>query len=211
MGGAVLTVQQANHATFDGVAFLGWSGVETNFPRPDGGRLTWPMPPRGADLRAFLADVPARLGPTEDQLRFCFHWPDPTNDLIERDLASYRPGSDVVRGDAASPWGSATIPLFSMTILGAGAVAREAAALHVPVLVACGARDVVPDPWLEPSAYRGSRDVSVFVVPDMAHMHNFAATREMLWRRIADFARGVSAPRARRPPRPSGGRTDPGS
>src|SRR5207247_1246243 len=32
MGGCLLTVQQANHRTFDGVGFLGWSGIETNFP-----------------------------------------------------------------------------------------------------------------------------------------------------------------------------------
>ena len=33
-----------------------------------------------------------------------------------------------------------------------------------------------------------SRDVSVFVVERMAHMHNFAQTREMLWQRLERFA-----------------------
>lgn len=32
MGGCLLTVQQARHRSFDGVAFLGWSGIYTNFP-----------------------------------------------------------------------------------------------------------------------------------------------------------------------------------
>jgi alpha-beta hydrolase superfamily lysophospholipase len=71
-----------------------------------------------------------------------------------------------------------------------GAVAAEAAAIEVPVLVGCGERDTVPDPWMEPSAYRGSRDVAVFVVERMAHMHNFARTREHLWERLDRFADG---------------------
>jgi pimeloyl-ACP methyl ester carboxylesterase len=212
MGGCVLTVHQANHATFDGVALLGWSGLATNFPARDGGRLIWSMPPRGTDLRAFLADAPELHGPTDDELRYCFHWPDEDPALMERDLVAYRPGTDMVRGDAATPWGSATIPLCTITLLNPGAVASEAAAIDVPVLVACGERDVLPDPWLEPSAYRSSRDVSVVVVERMAHMHNFARTRETLWRRTADFARAVSrAPRAPRPPRRTGARTGPRS
>ncbi|WP_322751422.1 MULTISPECIES: hypothetical protein [unclassified Frankia] len=40
MGGCLLAVQQANHRTFDDVAFLGWSGIYTNFPAPDGSRIT---------------------------------------------------------------------------------------------------------------------------------------------------------------------------
>jgi pimeloyl-ACP methyl ester carboxylesterase len=73
-----------------------------------------------------------------------------------------------------------------------GAVAKEARAIDVPVLVGCGEIDVVPDPWAEPSSYRGSRDVSVFVVPRMCHMHNFARTRELLWERLAHFAQSVA-------------------
>jgi alpha-beta hydrolase superfamily lysophospholipase len=70
-----------------------------------------------------------------------------------------------------------------------GSVAREAATIDVPVLVASGEVDVIPDPWVEPTAYRGSSDVSVVVVSRMAHMHNFARTRTQLWERIAAFAR----------------------
>jgi len=43
----------------------------------------------------------------------------------------------------------------------------------------------------EPTAYRSSSDVSVAVIPRMAHMHNFASTRELLWARIAAFAESV--------------------
>jgi pimeloyl-ACP methyl ester carboxylesterase len=189
MGGCLLTIQQANHRTFDGVAFLGWSGRFTNFPARDGGRAVFPMPTRGTDLRAIAADVLGVVAPNEEQFRYCFHWPDEEPELMEPDLASYRPYSDVVRGDDETPWGSATVPPCAITMMTEGSVAQEAAVIDVPVLVASGERDVVPDPWAEPSAYRGSSDVSIFVVPRMAHMHNFARTRARLWNRIARFAR----------------------
>jgi hypothetical protein len=68
----------------------------------------------------------------------------------------------------------------------------------VPVLVAVGERDVVPNPWLEPSAYRSSPDIGVFVCPRMAHMHNFADTRQEFWVRIHAWGTGVAAMRALR-------------
>jgi hypothetical protein len=33
----LLTFQQANHATFDGIGLLGWSVIHENMPSPDGG------------------------------------------------------------------------------------------------------------------------------------------------------------------------------
>jgi pimeloyl-ACP methyl ester carboxylesterase len=191
MGGCLLTVHQANHATFDAVVLLGWSGIFTNFPAPDGGRITYPMPPRGTDLRPVADQVLGVVAPDEDQFRFCFHWPDEESELMEADLASYRPYSGVARGDETTSWGSATVPACAVTMMTEGAVAGEAARIDVPVLVGCGERDTIPDPWTEPTAYRGSSDVSVVVVPRMAHMHNFARTRTVLWDRIANFADGV--------------------
>ena len=75
-----------------------------------------------------------------------------------------------------------------MAMTSPGYVAAEAAVIDVPVLMAMGERDVVPIPMDEPRAFKKARDVSVFVVPRMAHMHNFASTREMLWARLAAWA-----------------------
>jgi pimeloyl-ACP methyl ester carboxylesterase len=192
MGGCLLTVQQANHRTFDGVAFLGWSGIFTNFPSGSGERIVYRMPPRGTDLRAVADEVLGVVAPTPEQFRYCFHWPDEDGQLLEADLASYVPYSDVVRGDENTPWGSASIPACAVTMMTEGSVAGEAAAIDVPVLCASGERDVVPDPWSEPTAYRSSRDVSILVVPRMAHMHNFSHNRQLLWTRIAAFAQATS-------------------
>jgi alpha-beta hydrolase superfamily lysophospholipase len=193
MGGCLLTVQQANHETFDGVALLGWSGVSTNFPAPDGSRLQYPMPARGTDLRPIAETIFAAVSPDDAHFRFCFHWPDEDPALMEADLTSYRPYTGRVRGDEATPWGSATVPACAITMMTPGSVAAEAAAITVPVLVACGERDVNPDPWAEPTAYRGTRDVSMRVIPRMAHMHNFAQTRAELWKAIEHFVLGVEA------------------
>src|SRR5436305_1309458 len=135
------------------------------------------MPPRGADLRPIAEQVLGVVAPDDSHFRFCFHWPDEEPELMETDLASYHPYSDTVRGDASTPWGSATVPACAITMMTEGSVAQEAAVIDVPVLVACGERDVVPDPWAESGAYRGTPRVSLAVVPRMAHMHNFARTR----------------------------------
>jgi pimeloyl-ACP methyl ester carboxylesterase len=193
MGGCLLTVQQARHRSFDGVAMLGWSGIFTNFPAPDGTRITYPMPPRGTDLRPIASQVLGVVAPDDSHYRYCFHWPDEEPELMEADLATYRPYSDAVRGDQSTPWGSSTIPACAVTMMTEGSVREEAAAIEVPVLSASGERDVVPDPWVEPSAYRSSRLVMLAVIEGMAHMHNFARTRTTLWDVIDSFARAVQA------------------
>ncbi|MFE9320726.1 alpha/beta hydrolase [Nocardia sp. NPDC052278] len=197
MGGCLLTVQQANHHTFDGVAFLGWSGIYTNFPAPDGSRVDYPMPPRGTDLRPIADQVLGPTSPDDSHYRFCFHWPDEEPELLEADLASFRPYSGVVRGDESTPWGSATIPACAITMMTDGAVSAEAAAIDVPVLVASGERDTLPAPWAEPTAYRGTRDITVKIVPRMAHMHNFARTRTEFWDAIEGFAGRVPPKKTR--------------
>jgi pimeloyl-ACP methyl ester carboxylesterase len=191
MGGCLLTVQQANHETFDGIGVLGWSGLYTNFPAPDGSRFEYPLPARGTDLRPIADQVLGVVAPDDAQMRFCFHWPDVDPALMEPDLASYHPYTETKRGDEATPWGSATVPACAVTMMTPGSVAVEAAKIEVPVLVGCGERDTVPDPWAEPSAYRGTRNITVRVIPQMAHMHNFATTRRELWTAIENFASGV--------------------
>jgi pimeloyl-ACP methyl ester carboxylesterase len=69
-----------------------------------------------------------------------------------------------------------------------GVVTDDAAAIAVPILLACGRHEAVPDPLAEPAAYRRSRLVTVSVVEDLAHVHNLSANRTVLWDQISDFA-----------------------
>ena len=53
--------------------------------------------------------------------------------------------------------------------------------IESPVFLGWGDVDVSAEPHVEPSAYPRSRHVTLSVVDQMAHMHNFADTRELLW------------------------------
>jgi len=48
----------------------------------------------------------------------------------------------------------------------------------------------------ELAAFQSARDLAQFVAPKMAHMHNFAGTRELLWKRIDAFVAQVAALKA---------------
>lgn len=84
------------------------------------------------------------------------------------------------------------MPMCAVLMMSPGYIAEEAAAVEVPVLIGAGERDTLPDPHAEPAAFRKARDVSLYVVPRMAHMHNFASTRVLMWDRIADWSRMVA-------------------
>jgi pimeloyl-ACP methyl ester carboxylesterase len=65
------------------------------------------------------------------------------------------------------------------------------AQIDVPVLIALGERDISPDPHADVASFPSSNDVSLSVVPRMAHMHNFASTRRLLWDRLEHWMAGV--------------------
>jgi len=177
MGGCLLIVTQALHRTFDAVGVLGFSAIHTVLPSPGGAVDVAAVDRDEADLT--VAADNAHLG---DSVPFAwvFHWDDVPPAIVAQDVG---PGYPQRQGPVP-PWGSATIPPAAITMLTPGVVAAEAAGVEVPVLVAVGQRDVVPDPRAEPTAYRSSPDITVHVVPTMAHMHNLASSRARLWARV---------------------------
>lgn len=66
--------------------------------------------------------------------------------------------------------------------------ARE---IDVPVFLAFGARDTSPDPRAEAALYPRSPDVTTFVLPDSAHCHVLAATRQLFFDRIASWGESL--------------------
>jgi hypothetical protein len=113
--------------------------------------------------------------------RFAFHWED-----VPEAYAGAEGGAL-----ASAYWLSATTPNAGGGLV-PGHLSSKAATLTVPVLVGMGERDVCQDPLREVAAYMSSRDVSYFVVPRMAHMHNFAGTRTMMWKRLSAFIAQVA-------------------
>ncbi|UXJ50216.1 alpha/beta hydrolase [Pseudomonas citronellolis] len=190
MGGCITINMQGRHSTFDGIAPLGYSALHTVLPqRSEEDRL------RGMQGHLMHGQRPLEeisveaSSETVVDFVYPFHWEDVPPDILAADMDGGYP-----MRRTAPRFGSLTVPPCAVTMMTPGVVKAEAAAIKVPVLVAMGARDVCPEPHREPTAYPGSNDVSLFIVPHMAHMHNFAGTRRQLWSYIESWARRVCAP-----------------
>lgn len=198
MGGCMTIVQQGRHHSYDGIAVLGYSAVHTAVGLPFGYRLALPWVPRDinpasgttvvsrpkakemAALMALAAQVGGTGGETPPLMGYCFHYDDVDPALVKADLDDFP-----TRGGNVPAWASGTLPQsVASWCMSPGAVASEAAAVDVPVLVAMGERDVVADPRGELRAYASASSVDFYVCPRMGHMHNFASTRELFWQRI---------------------------
>lgn len=206
MGGCFLIVCQGQHAVFDGVGVLGYSAIHTMVPSRPGTPPT-PMPwmPRTSTAARPIVlnpEVIAAAGTTavtgeesleeasqmaEHPWRWAFHYDDEPADVVDLDM-----GAGI--GDAHLPeWRSATTPPCAIQMVCPGTVAAEAAAIRSPVYIGVGERDVVADAHAEPRAYFSSSDITVSITERMAHMHNFAHTREKLWSGLHHWGNGVAA------------------
>ncbi len=175
MGGCLTIVLQGTDPCFDAVAILGFSAIHTTMPLRDGHAL--PLDPETQEVD------PSAL---RDALRWAFFSTDVPPAIVDADLA--RSHADL---GLRLPWASRSTPGCVELMQVPAVVAREAAAIEVPVFVGAGEVDGVPNPSAERNAYRHSPDVTVCVVPDMAHMHNFAGTRTQLWDRLAAWGNAV--------------------
>jgi alpha-beta hydrolase superfamily lysophospholipase len=209
MGGAFTVVQQGRYHGYDGVGVLGYSPLRTQPPTGPGlAPLPLPWVPRDTQLSdGVVTNAPALAAGSVDQtppaeaipMAWGFHYDDVADDVVRRDLEDYP-----ARHGDVPPWGSATIPATAVLwCLAPGSTLAEAAAIRCPVLVAMGERDVLVDPRGELRAYESASSVDFFTCPRMAHMHNFAGTRELFWRRIETWAEWVRAVRDQPRPEPS--------
>jgi pimeloyl-ACP methyl ester carboxylesterase len=69
-----------------------------------------------------------------------------------------------------------------------GHSARFAAELDCSVFLGFGDHDIPPLPHADVGYYPGSNDVTLYVLRNSAHCHNFATTRAQLWDRIGAWA-----------------------
>jgi pimeloyl-ACP methyl ester carboxylesterase len=125
----------------------------------------------------------------EHPFAWAFHYDDVPADIVALDMAASA-NPDI---EPLPPWRSRTTPTCGLLMVAPGTVATEAASITVPVLSAQGERDVVPDPWMEPKAFKSCTDFTVYICPRMGHMHNFASTRHRFWQRIHSWGTAVAA------------------
>jgi hypothetical protein len=197
MGGSLTVLQQGRHHGYDGVGVLGYSPLRTQRPTTPGAPpLPLPWIPRDTEpADGVVTNAPALAevgdgGPAADDLSalaWGFHYGDVPRDVVQRDLGDYP-----TRHGDVPPWGSATVPItVALWCMSPGGALAEAAAIRCPVLVAMGERDVLVDPRGETRVYESASSVDFFVCPRMAHMHNFAGTRELFWQRLETWAAWV--------------------
>lgn len=196
MGGAILILQQGRHHVFDAVGILGWSGhhavswLPPGTPRPHA--RYWGRGMSMGDLtRELHTAVMPEMAQDERGLPATargFHFDDVPEEIVLADLVDYP-----ARRGQLPEWATDVIPPSAMTMMSPGAVSAEAAMIDQPVFIGVGERDVCPDPRSEPKAYQQSADVTLFVCPRMGHMHNFASTREVMWRRVHAWGESVRA------------------
>lgn len=124
---------------------------------------------------------------------YAFHWDGVPKEIVEADVNEGFPSR------RTTPFfGGSTRPGCSAEAMQPGQVAAQAAATATPVFLGFGERDISPNPDAEPSAYLSCRDITLMIVPTMAHMHNFASTRALLWDRLVDWSSTIARQRARR-------------
>jgi len=189
LGGMQLVAQQGRHGTFDAVAILGWSCQQTVVPSADGEENL--APHHGTDQTS-LTD--AWAGPLVDEiahLRYAYHWDDVPEQLVSEDMSA---GFPERTADPLPPWITRTFPPFAAICLEEGVVRDEASLIATPVYVACGERDVLPDIRHEATAFTRSTDISLFVIPNCAHMHNFSPQRHLLWDHLQLWIDGLRLP-----------------
>ncbi len=184
MGGGVTIIMQGRHRTYQAISPLGYSAFQAVLP------LRAPEARQG--IKAMFShfrrstppaqlSVPQTSAEIKDFL-YPFHMEDVPQDIVAADLAGGYP----LRQDPP-PWGSRTVPRCVVGMMARDYVIEEAAAIDVPVFFGEGERDVSEDPWAESSRFPRVRDFTLFVCPQMAHMHNFATTRRELWDRSVDW------------------------
>ncbi len=184
MGGGITMIMQGSLKTFDAIAPLGISAIHTILPQPTPEQFLV-----GRSLFMFSRQTPldqlavAHTGALMPDYLYPFHWEDEPEELRNADMEG---GYPIRR--TSPKFGSMTIPRCAVAMNSPGFYTQDVAHITVPVLMACGERDVSPDIRREATAFFNSNDVSIFVVPRMAHMHNFANTRKMLWRRVGDWS-----------------------
>lgn len=182
MGGCLTIIQQGRYHCYDGIGVLGYSAVHTHPPvRPGTEPIVAPWLPRDTLLdgtapvivnaeavQRFKSKMETRAGSASDgaehPMLWGFHFADDYDDEMKEialiDLARFFNIHDPAKqiGVVCQPWGSLTTPgAVAQSCLTPGAVAPEASAVMVPVLVAMGERDTTADVPGEPRAYRPVR------------------------------------------------------
>lgn len=184
LGGFITMMQQGKYADYPGIGVFGASPILiANIPehrRLEGMSAEERRRAVMADnaKTAGVAELPAYHGAPRENFAGIFHVPGVADDLLAYDEEQCHTLISRVTGtDGMTP----------------GISQVFADRIEAPVFLAFGDSDVSRDPRSEQAGYPVSRDITLVVVPRMAHMHNFADTRERLWDRFYRWLPAVTS------------------
>jgi alpha-beta hydrolase superfamily lysophospholipase len=186
LGACLTAVTQAQHRCYDAVALLGFTHGQKDVAVSAVG-----VAEGDADA---AVDVRRRIAVEQAQAFFAGTWDDvygfaprePNHAWLHRPDV---PGEVIAADDAlAVRWPRECY----VQALMAGYSAEFADQIDCSVFLGFGDHDVPPTPHDDVGFYTGSRDVTLYVLPNAAHCHNLASTRTQLWDRIGLWAAGLT-------------------
>ena len=175
LGGCITIITQALLGTYDGVASLGFTHGAKDSVTADAADAADARAAAVAQAKAFFADWDAgyAIAPREPNHSWLY--------------TASTPAEVVAADDAtATRWPRQSY----VEALTTGYSASFAPRVECPVFLGFGDHDIPERPHDEVAFYTGSSDVTLYVLEDAAHCHNFASTRTRLWDRLARWADG---------------------
>jgi Serine aminopeptidase, S33 len=175
LGGCITIITQALLGTYDGVASLGFTHGAKDSVTADAAEAPDARAAAVEQAKAFFADWDAgyAIAPREPNHSWLYTASTPAEVVAADDATVTRwPRQSYVEA------------------LMAGYSASFAPSVECPLFLGFGEHDIPERPHDEVAFYTGSHDVTLYVLEDAAHCHNFASTRTRLWDRLARWAGG---------------------
>jgi pimeloyl-ACP methyl ester carboxylesterase len=182
LGACLTVVTQARYRCYDAVALLGFTH----------GQKEVAITAAGAAEHKPVADDSVLRETAIEQAKAFFGdtWGDVYGFAPREPHHSWLHNPDVPRAVIAADDAEAVLwprQAYVEALL-AGHSARYAAGIDCNVFLGFGDNDVPPLPHADVAYYTRSHDVTLYVLPNSAHCHNFASTRNQLWDRIGVWA-----------------------
>jgi hypothetical protein len=181
LGACLTVVTQARRGCYDAVALLGFTHGQKEIAVTAVGTAERELTNDDALRATATEQAKAFFGPSWDDV-YGFAPREPNHAWLHHHDV---PAAVIAADDAqAVRWPRQSY----VEALLAGHSARFAAELDCNVFVGFGDHDIPPVPHADVAYYPRSRDVTLYVLRNSAHCHNFASTRAELWDRIGLWA-----------------------
>jgi pimeloyl-ACP methyl ester carboxylesterase len=178
LGGCVTVVAQAEHDCYDRVASLGFTQGAKDSVAADVGDAGDARAVAVEQAKAFFQDWDAGYATAPRAPNHAWlYTPDTPAEVIAADDLT------------ATPWPRQTY----VDGLLAGYGVAFAGKIRSALFLGFGEHDIPERPHDDAGFYTGSPDVTLFVLPEAAHCHNFAPTRTVLWERLGRWAADAHA------------------